>query len=1082
MKTTVLKRKALVLSMAMAFIGAMTLTHCKKEPPIVTPTEDPTETPTDTVTTPEGEIVHITLRVNQSNDEKLYVDPPHVYFETGDKIHVASNGKYVGTMTYSSETRLFSANIVASQVASDQPLHFYLLGNMTPTEPLTIGTTTSCTINISDQTKYLPVVSYAPSNENFNETTEFTAILRNQCALVKFDVTTSSSEAATCITGMNNKVTVSFATPEDPTNPQNMTPSMTGGGVITLSPGSGEKWAILLPQEAMEAGAVGSLYSKDGQYQGTRPEIPVIKENDYITGTETITLSVTEVVNASSSPVIATIPAADVTASTAICGGTIDGVNYGIIAEYGISYSTTPGFEGSTGTRVEGWNLNGGSFTVHLTGLSANTDYYYRAYATNANGTVYSNPESFHTSVASGPFVVTTSDVTNISRTSAVGGGEVTSDGGLSVIDRGICWSTSDIQPEYINDNIPHASSGVGLGNYSVTMTGLQPATTYYVWAYATNSAGTTAFGVRKQFSTLYEVYVSANPSSGGSVESEGTYLGSISHYGTYSGGSCTVTATPNGDYLFINWTENGTEVSTVDEYTFTLNADRNLVANFGLKRTISVSANPTEGGTVYIGTVGTTSAICPQGTNCTVTATPAEGYMFINWTENGTEVSTDAEYTFTIPAADRNLVANFGFEISVSANPTEGGTAYIGTAGTTSGIYLPGTTCTLTAVPNDCYSFVNWTKNGVPVSVQNPFTFTATESEEYVANFGPKNYTITISANPTTYGSVEFVDNNGPFSCNDLCTVKATANPGYVFENWTENDEVVVDIEGNPLPASFNFDVTSNRTLVANFIPVPEGAIGGLFSVNSFQKVFFSKGNLQYTKSTGIWSFMENQYDRVETSGQDVGTDYANQDVVSLFGWGTSGYNHNNSCYQPWRTDNSNANYYAYNNPFSDLDGQAEWGYNAISNGGNTQNSGWRTLTGGYGEWHYLFFMRGTTTGLRFVMATVNGVKGVILFPDNWDESISLNNPNGGNYGSNIITASEWTNSFEATGAVFLPAAGYRNGTVVTDFDSEGSYWTSSSSYDYEHAYSLNFISNIIINNRDRCKGFSVRLVKDVY
>ena len=996
MKTTVLKRKALVLSMAMAFIGAMTLTQCKKEPPIVTPTEDPTETPTDTVTTPEGEIVHITLRVNQSNDEKLYVDPPHVYFETGDKIHVASNGKYVGTMTYSSETRLFSANIIASQVASNQRLHFYLLGNMTPTEPLTTGAT-GCIINISDQTEYLPVVSYAPSNEKFNETTEFTAILRNQCALVKFDVTTSS-EAATCITGMNNTVTVSFATPEDFTNPQNMTPSMTGGGVITLSPGSGEKWAILLPQEAMEAGAVGSLYSKDGQYQGTRPAIPVIEKNDYIT--TAIPLSVTTNVdpNSLSYPEITTISATDTTASTATCCGTIVGENYGIITGYGISYSTTPGFEGSTGTHVEGWDLNGGSFTVHLTGLSADTTYYYRAYATNAKGTVYGDIESFKTKKASKP-EVTTSDVTNISRTSAVGGGEVTKDNGSPVIDRGICWSTSNSEPT-ISDF--YASSGTGIGGFSVTMTGLLPATTYYVRAYATNSEGTKYGGV-KQFSTLYEVYVSANPSDGGTVRGGGTY----------SGGSCTVKAEPADDYLFINWTENNAVV----------------VDNEG---------NP-----------------------------------------------VPASYAFTLNA-DRNLVANFGFEISVSANPTEGGTAYIGTAGTTSGIYLPGTTCTLTAVPNDCYSFVNWTKNGVPVSVQNPFTFTVTESEEYVANFGPKNYTITISANPTTYGSVEFVDNNGPFSCNDLCTVKATANPGYVFENWTENDEVVVDIEGNPLPASFNFDVTSNRTLVANFIPVPEGAIGGLFSVNSFQKVFFSKGNLQYTKSTGIWSFMENQYDRVETSGQDVGTDYANQDVVSLFGWGTSGYNHNNSCYQPWRTDNSNANYYAYNDPFSDLEsynGQAEWGYNAISNGGNTQNSGWRTLTGGYGEWHYLFFMRGTTTGLRFVKATVNGVKGVILFPDNWDESISLNNPNGGNYGSNIITASEWTNSFEATGAVFLPAAGYRNGTVVTDFDSEGSYWTSSFSYD-GHAYSLNFISNeIIINfNRDRCNGFSVRLVKDVY
>ena len=806
MKTTVLKRKALVLSMAMAFIGAMTLTQCKKEPPIVTPTEDPTETPTDTVTTPEGEIVHITLRVNQSNDEKLYVDPPHVYFETGDKIHVASNGKYVGTMTYSSETRLFSANIIASYVDNEAPLQFYMLGDLTPTETLTAGETTSCTINISDQTSdqtskmHLPVVSYAPSNENFNETTEFTAILRNQCALVKFDVTTSS-EAATCITGMNNTVTVSFATPANP-----MTPSMTGGGVITLSPGSGEKWAILLPQEAMEEGAMGSVYSKDGVYQGTRPNIPIIQKNAYIT--DAIAVSVTNEVDPSSLslPRVTTGSATNITTSTAICHGTISansGENIGVITEYGINYSTTDNFE--TSTRVEGWDLNGGSFTVHLTGLNDKCTYYYRAYATNAKGTVYGDIKSFQTLEASKP-IVTTSDVTNISRTSAVGGGVVTSDGGSPVIDRGICWSTSNSEPT-ISDF--YASSGTGIGGFSVTMTGLLPATTYYVRAYATNSEGTAYDEEVKQFSTLYEVYVSANPSDGGTVRGGGTY----------SGGSCTVKAEPADDYLFINWTENN--VVVVDNegnpvpasYAFTLNADRNLVANFGLKRTISVSANPTEGGTVYIGTVGTTNAICPQGTNCTVTAMPDANYLFINWTENGTEVSTDAEYTFTIPAADRNLVANFGLKrtISVSANPTGGGIAYIGTdgTGTTSAICPQGTNCTVTATPAEGYVFGNWTENGTEVSTDATYTFTVDADRTLVANFVP-TYTITVAVNPTESGSVI---GGGIYQHGQSCTVTATPAGGYVFDNWTENGNVV-----SGAGASYTFTVNGNRNLVANF------------------------------------------------------------------------------------------------------------------------------------------------------------------------------------------------------------------------------------------------------------------------
>ena len=80
---------------------------------------------------------------------------------------------------------------------------------------------------------------------------------------------------------------------------------------------------------------------------------------------------------------------------------------------------------------------------------------------------------------------------------------------------------------------------------------------------------------------------------------------------------------------------------------------------------------------------------------------------------------------------------------------------------------------------------------------------------------------------------------------------------------------------------------------------PEPElpGLLAGKFSVSATQKVCFSQGNLQYTRSTGVWSFMEHQWSTVETLNQNVGTNYAEQDVVSLFGWGTSGYNHGAIC-----------------------------------------------------------------------------------------------------------------------------------------------------------------------------------------
>ena len=121
-----------------------------------------------------------------------------------------------------------------------------------------------------------------------------------------------------------------------------------------------------------------------------------------------------------------------------------------------------------------------------------------------------------------------------------------------------------------------------------------------------------------------------------------------------YQGESCTVVATPNTDYHFANWTENGTEASTLDSYTFTVTGDRNLVANFTQQLpTYTINVTATDGGTV------TGGGTFEQGQSCTVIATPSEGYMFTNWTENDTEASNQATYTFTVNG-NRDLVANF--------------------------------------------------------------------------------------------------------------------------------------------------------------------------------------------------------------------------------------------------------------------------------------------------------------------------------------------------------------------------------------------------------------------------------------
>ena len=293
---------------------------------------------------------------------------------------------------------------------------------------------------------------------------------------------------------------------------------------------------------------------------------------------------------------------------------------------------------------------------------------------------------------------------------------------------------------------------------------------------------------------STYTVTVAANPTNAGTVTGGGTYN---------QGQSCTVSATANTGYTFTNWTENGNVVSSNATYTFNVEGNRNLVANFTLNNyTVTVSANPSNGGSVTGGGTFT------YGQSCTVTATANTGYTFSNWTENGNVISSNADYTFTVEG-NRNLVANFTaitYTITVSANPSNSGTTSGG------GTYTHGQSCTVIATSADGYTYMNWTENGSVVSTDANYSFIVTSNRSLVANFEeqqPDTYNINVSPNPNIGGTVT---GGGNYNGGQQCTVTATANTGYTFVNWTENGEVVTT------NASYTFIVTGNRTLVANF------------------------------------------------------------------------------------------------------------------------------------------------------------------------------------------------------------------------------------------------------------------------
>lgn len=260
-------------------------------------------------------------------------------------------------------------------------------------------------------------------------------------------------------------------------------------------------------------------------------------------------------------------------------------------------------------------------------------------------------------------------------------------------------------------------------------------------------------------------------------------------------------------------------------------------------------------------------------------------------------------------------------------------------------------------------------------------------------------------------------------------------------------------------------------------------GASNAVFTVAEGRTVHFSRGNLQYQASTGIWRFAEHQYDFIGADNANISSSY--NGWIDLFGWGTSGWNSGANAYQPWSTSTDYSDYYLVH--LTGSYANADWGvYNAISNGGN-QAGMWRTLT--IDEWDYLLFTRNASTvsstgNARFAKATVGSVKGLIVFPDSFTlptgiAMVGVNSTESA-FSVNAYTTSEWS-QLESNGALFLPAAGFRNGPRVGYVGTYGFYWSSSYT-DESGAYYVTFSSDHVVNgNGDSCYyGLSVRLVRD--
>ena len=223
-------------------------------------------------------------------------------------------------------------------------------------------------------------------------------------------------------------------------------------------------------------------------------------------------------------PTLSTVAVSEITPTTAKTGGKItsDG-NVDIIVR-GVCWSTrkTPTIDGTRTT--DGYGT--GDFESNITLLLPATVYYVRAYATNSIGTGYGNEISFKTEALAVP-TLTTSSVSTITQISAVSGGNITSDGGAPVSQRGVCWAVHT--GPLVTDSL--TNDGTGTGNYISTLTKLTGNTIFYVRAYATNAVGT-SYGQEISFRTspVVPVLTTVDPAatstttgtSGGIVSSDG--------------------------------------------------------------------------------------------------------------------------------------------------------------------------------------------------------------------------------------------------------------------------------------------------------------------------------------------------------------------------------------------------------------------------------------------------------------------------------------------------------------------------------------------------------------------------------
>ena len=222
-----MKRISTIILAAALLLG---MAQCKKQETPATPNDD-------------GKWVHITMKVGGGDKYNIYPNSGAVVYTDGDTIYVGNNGKYIGALEYRDFT--FSGDIY-SPSTSDY-LHFFFVSGL-ETGDLVAGTTASFTVDISDQSSKLPVVSYGHSTQKYTDATAtYSCKLENKCGLVKFVPATPTSKPI-IVGGKKTTATINFA--------GSVAPTGATGAINLYSESNAVKWAVLLQQDAVPEATV----------------------------------------------------------------------------------------------------------------------------------------------------------------------------------------------------------------------------------------------------------------------------------------------------------------------------------------------------------------------------------------------------------------------------------------------------------------------------------------------------------------------------------------------------------------------------------------------------------------------------------------------------------------------------------------------------------------------------------------------------------------------------------------------------------------------------------------------------------